>query len=60
MVLHGTSDTIVPIENSKELYEAIPVVTKKIMYLDNISHDVFEEVDKKVLQEIEWFLKNKY
>ena len=58
MVLHGTIDTIVPIENSKELYESIPVLAKKIMYLDDISHDVFEEVDEKVLQEIEWFLKN--
>ena len=58
MILHGTNDTIVPIEISKEIYEDIPATLKKIMYLDNISHDMFEEVDNKILEEIEWFLKN--
>ena len=57
MIVHGRKDTIVPIEGSEGLYNLIPAVDKKILYLDNATHDVFNENNEIVLKQIENFLK---
>jgi len=57
MIIHGNVDTIVPIESSKEIYDTIPCEKKQFLCLDNISHDIFQEVDVSVLKKVEEFLK---
>ena len=57
LILHGKDDTIVQPESSKNIYDSIKSKKKKIVFLDNESHDLFEYIDSPAIDYVENFLK---
>lgn len=58
LIIQGLEDTIVPIESSKYVYNAIPHKNKKILFFDKTNHDIFRgEKKKEVCEIIRDFLK---
>lgn len=56
-IIHGDSDTIVPIQQSKRLFEEIPIQNKDFVTIPNANHnDIFEF--KETWQSISQFLKD--
>ena len=60
LILRGTEDEIVPEDAVSLIYEQIDNKYKKIVHLENITHDVFrEELKDKACLLVKEFLKNK-
>lgn len=58
LILQGKNDNIVPVSSSKYVYDNIKSKTKKIIYFDGVTHDIFRCENKKQLFNIvEDFLK---
>jgi len=57
LILQGKEDNLVPISSSKYVYDTIRSRTKKIVYIDKATHDIFRN-DKKedIFQIVEEFL----
>lgn len=56
LILHGKKDSIVPVESSINAYEKIMIEDKKIVLLEDVTHDVFREKNDIALKEITKFL----
>ena len=60
LIIRGTSDEIVPEEAINLIYEQLDNPYKKIVHLENITHDVFREsLTYEAIKLIEDFLHNK-
>ena len=60
LIIRGTSDEIVPEESVELIYEQLDNPYKKIIHLENITHDVFREsLTNEAIKLIEDFLHNK-
>ena len=58
LILQGKNDDIVPISSSSYVYENINSSLKKIIYLNDVNHDIFKgERSLEVIKIIESFLK---
>lgn len=55
LIVQGKKDTLVPYENSKRIYEKLKC-KKEIIYLENITHDIFREANIDLYVSIEKFL----
>lgn len=40
LILHGSSDTLVPVENAQALFEAIPAAHKQLKIYDGVDHNI--------------------
>lgn len=60
LILHGKDDCIVPVESSKDIYKKIKVNNKKLVLLDQTTHEVFRTNNLIALREVRDFLLNKY
>ena len=59
LILHGTEDHIVPISSTKYVYEELTKNTKKLIYINGVTHDMFKNDRKEELFYIvEDFLKH--
>lgn len=56
LLLQGDADTIVPPDSTVNIYNKLNVKNKKIITLNNITHDIFRECDIETLKEVERFL----
>lgn len=58
LILQGNNDNLVPLSSSKYVYENINTKEKKLVYLDDVTHDMFigENVEK-IYHIVEKFLK---
>lgn len=60
LIIRGTSDEIVPEDAINLIYEQLDNPYKKIVHLENITHDVFREsLTYEAINLIESFLRNK-
>ena len=60
LIMRGTSDEIVPEDALNLIYEQLDNPYKKIIHLENITHDVFREnLTYEAIMLIERFLRNK-
>ena len=58
LIIQGNSDNLVPLSSSQYVYNNISSKNKKIIYLDNVTHDIFRARTKQeIFQLIERFLK---
>ena len=57
LILHGKEDTIVPVESSINVYEKLKSKNKKLILLDNESHDLFRNDASPAISCVENFLK---
>ena len=55
LIIQGTNDNLVPLTSSKYVYDNIKCKEKEIIYMDNLTHDLF--IDEKVFKIVEKFLK---
>lgn len=59
MILHGNNDAIVPFKSSKRIYEIAGSKKKRMIELDNINHEVFNDnKNDLIIKEIKHFLRN--
>ena len=60
LIVQGSADIVVPLKSSEALYDEIKSKKKKIIVLDNVSHDIFRssEVDSLCIK-IKDFLNDK-
>lgn len=57
LLLHGTDDQIVPLKSSQHILEQFKNNDKKLIVLDQVTHDIFRSKEKeKVCKEIKYFL----
>lgn len=60
LIIQGTGDNLVPISSSKYVYDNVKSRTKKIVYVDKLTHDVFKsDKNKEIFKIVENFLKYK-
>lgn len=59
LIIQGLSDSVVPIDSSKYVYESLKSKKKKILFYENTEHEIFRS-DKKdeINNEIRKFLKH--
>ena len=58
LIIQGTNDNLVPLTSSKYVYDNIKSNKKKLIYIDNLTHDIFKGTDsKQVYMLVEKFLK---
>ena len=58
LIIQGNNDNLVPITSSKYVYDNIQSKEKEIIYIDDLTHDVFEGNKKEeVFKIVEEFLK---
>ena len=58
LILQGTSDDVVPISSSQYVYDNAKSKTKKLVFIDEGTHDVFRSShDAKVFKTVKSFLK---
>lgn len=58
LILQGTNDNLVPLTSSKYVYDNLNTDKKKIVYFDNITHDIFRGKDKiEIFKNVEEFLR---
>ncbi len=61
LVIHGTSDDIVPADSSKKIYQLINNKNKELVLLEGYSHDLFRGDKKdKPIRAVEIFLKKHF
>jgi alpha-beta hydrolase superfamily lysophospholipase len=46
LVLHGTSDALVPVEATRPVYQALDVQKRTIKYYEGLFHEVFNEPER--------------
>ena len=58
LIIQGKSDNLVPVSSSEYVYNSVKSKEKKLICLDNVTHDVFRSENKKeIFKLIERFLK---
>lgn len=58
LILQGTNDNLVPISSTEYVYNSVKSKNKKVIYLDNITHDIFRnEKQIEIFKLVEKFLK---
>lgn len=57
LILQGNNDNLVPLSSSKYVYESIKSKKKDIIYIDDLTHDVFK--NEKTYRIVEKFLKKR-
>lgn len=58
LILQGKNDNLVPISSSEYVYESIKSKNKKIIFLDDTTHDIFRGNNKEdIFRVVEKFLK---
>lgn len=58
LILQGNNDNLVPLTSSKYVYNNLNTDKKKIVYFDNITHDLFRGKDKiEIFKNVEEFLR---
>lgn len=58
LIIQGKSDNLVPLSSSEYVYNSVKSKKKKLIYLDDITHDVFRNKNKEqIFKLIESFLK---
>ena len=57
LILQGNNDNLVPLSSSKYVYESIKLKKKDIIYIDDLTHDVFK--NEKTYRIVEKFLKKR-
>ena len=57
LILHGESDTLVPIENAKTIFNAIPAANKKLHVYEGIDHNIPRHERRDMVFEdiVTWF-----
>lgn len=57
LIIHGTDDQIVPLKSSKNILEQFKNHDKKLIVLDEVTHDIFRSKEKeRVCKEVKSFL----
>lgn len=56
LLLHGKEDSIVPVESSIDIYEKIGVSDKKLVLLEETTHEVFKTYNFIAIDEVSRFL----
>lgn len=58
LIIQGKNDNLVSIESSKYVYDSVKSRTKKIVFVDELTHDVFRNINKyDIFNLVEKFLK---
>ena len=58
LIIQGKNDNVVPLTSSKYVYDTIRSKDKKLMYMDNLTHDLFRgDNPEEIYKIIEKFLK---
>ena len=59
LILQGTLDDIVPKSSSKYVYESVSSKSKKIVYIDGVTHDIFSSIRSiEIFKIVRDFLKH--
>lgn len=60
LIIHGTSDDIVPYNSSIKIFDKIPSLSKKLLLVKSLSHRVFKDVKQnEIINETINFFNNK-
>lgn len=58
LLLQGKADTLVPISSSEYVYNSVKSKIKKIVFLDDVTHDIFRDKNgEDIFKIVEQFLK---
>ena len=58
LILQGDNDSLVPISSSEYVYDNVKSKNKKLIILEDVTHDIFRDINKeKIFKLVEEFLK---
>ncbi|NMA21400.1 MAG: alpha/beta hydrolase, partial [Lentisphaerae bacterium] len=58
LIFHGEKDRVIPVRNSRKLFEAAPEPKKLILVQEAGHYDLEEHLEERYWQEIQEFVKN--
>lgn len=59
LIIQGKNDNLVPITSSKYVYDTVKSKTKKLIYVEGLTHDIFRGTNKlEIFDIVENFLKH--
>ena len=58
LIIQGKNDNLVPLTSTKYVYDTIGSKDKKLVYIDNVTHDIFRAENKEeIFKLVQDFLK---